>query len=105
MEEEPILNECAICYESVHSHDILEPCKHYIHKKCFLLTQSNTCPLCRQIVYNPTPNIYLNYTYFTLEPNEPPLTCIQIWEIIIYICVFYIVIISMYYFSSKYTKL
>jgi len=53
----PLLdNECAICYETMCTRDVLYPCKHHIHTTCFLKTKSRLCPLCRQVVKNPKPN-------------------------------------------------
>lgn len=63
--------ECAICYETMCEGDLLEPCGHHIHKTCFLKTRSNLCPICRQIVNKPKPNVkYLLYQREEIPPVQ-----------------------------------
>ena len=89
MDEETGLfqDECAICYETMCNHDILEPCGHHIHKSCFLMTRSNLCPICRQVVKKPKPNVeYLMYK----RPEIPPAQLAGIFSLI---CFTYLVLI------------
>ena len=72
-EESNLLNdeECAICYETMCHHDVLKPCGHHIHTACFLMTHSNRCPICRQIVRKPKPNVeYLLYKHLDIPPAQ-----------------------------------
>jgi Prokaryotic RING finger family 4 len=85
--------ECAICYENVcHKEDVLEPCGHYIHKNCFLKTKSNLCPICRQIVIKPIPNITLTEQFLIMR-DENPITINQVACITSCICLFYTILI------------
>lgn len=85
--------ECAICYENVyHSEDVLEPCHHYIHKNCFLKTKSNLCPICRQVVVKPIPNVSLS-DQFAIMREENPITINQVACITCCICLFYTMLI------------
>jgi hypothetical protein len=79
--------ECAICYETMCEYDLLEPCGHRIHTRCFLMTRSNQCPICRQVVRKPKPNVkYLLYQ----RENIPP---VQLACIFAFICFTYLVLI------------
>ncbi len=43
-------DECPICYESLQNETQPLSCGHWLHRKCFLKTKKNTCPICRSIV-------------------------------------------------------
>lgn len=86
-------NECAICYENIDNlEDVLEPCRHHIHKDCFFKTKSNLCPICRQIVIKPIPNVSFSEQFAMLR-DENPITINQIVCITWCICLFYTVLI------------
>ena len=81
--------ECAICYDAITKHDVLEPCGHKIHASCFLLSQSELCPICRQIVENP---LYIPREMFY---NQPPPLYIT-WATVL-IVIFYLVLFVIYH--------
>ncbi len=83
-------NECAICYETLCDRDILKPCRHRIHKHCFLQTNSNRCPICRQIVRKP------RREYYHYLPDNSPMTHTQFVAVFVSICMFYIFIVLMH---------
>jgi Ring finger domain len=82
-------NECAICYESLCDRDILQPCRHRIHKHCFLQTHSNRCPICRQIVKKP------RHEYYYYSTDHYLISSTQLAVIFAGICLFYIFIVVM----------
>lgn len=86
-------DECAICYENIYnSEDILEPCRHLIHKTCFLKTKSNLCPICRQNVVKPVPNITFSEQFRRMR-DEEPITINEVAGITFCICIFYTLLV------------
>ena len=81
----PVVDECVICYEDVCEHDVLEPCRHRMHRQCFLRTTNNLCPVCRQMVKVPK---MPKKPVSTIERNL--ITTIQMVAIIIMLCCFYV---------------
>ncbi len=77
----PIIDECVICYEPVCEHDVLEPCRHRMHRHCFLKTENDLCPVCRQRVKIPPKPISRTERNF--------ITTIQFVAIVITLCCFY----------------
>lgn len=60
--------ECPICYDAITNNETLEPCGHKIHSACFLMSHSELCPVCRQIVESPL------YIPREIEYYTPPLS-------------------------------
>lgn len=86
-EESGTIEECAICYEPVcNDVDVLKPCGHYIHKHCFLMTESNLCPICRRVVENPIPNVII------LSYNEEYISLKHYGYLIIILCFTYLLL-------------
>lgn len=84
--------ECAICYETMCNHDVLEPCGHHIHKTCFLMTRSDLCPMCRQVVKNPKPNVRSNNVMYLMYQHEQiPLG--HFIGILVFMCYTYLILI------------
>jgi Ring finger domain len=69
-------DECIVCYETLCDQDILEPCRHHVHRHCFLKTESNLCPVCRQVVKKPKPKTYSH----KMPPCNQivPFMCVQV---------------------------
>jgi hypothetical protein len=46
--------ECSICFEKINKKSISLKCNHIFHKECISkwLQENNSCPLCREKVYN-----------------------------------------------------
>lgn len=53
-------DECIICYEELHD-EYITPCKHPVHHYCFLKTNKNTCPMCRQTITYPLQPVNCDY--------------------------------------------
>lgn len=75
-------DECVICYEELHD-EYITPCKHPVHHYCFLKTDKDTCPMCRQ-----------NITF----PRQP-LNCNNINDFYIVSLLFVIVIFLSLFFT------
>lgn len=51
--ENNLREECPICFDELYANDVLQPCQHKVHHKCFRKMASETCPICRQYVLYP----------------------------------------------------
>ena len=45
-------NGCPVCFEPLTNEDIVEPCKHWTHKKCIEKTNKAKCVICRGSLTN-----------------------------------------------------
>ena len=43
---------CSICLEDLDKNLIITPCKHEFHLNCLKKWKKNSCPLCRQKIYD-----------------------------------------------------
>lgn len=82
--------ECPICYYAITNNETLEPCGHKIHSTCFLMSKSELCPICRQVVENPL------YIPQEVEYNVPPVSP-QITIALISVCTIYLLIFMLYH--------
>lgn len=80
-------DECAICYDAISRHDVLEPCGHKIHSTCFLMSHSELCPICRQVVENP---LYIPNELPYVNPPPFYITWVVIFIVIFYLFLFFI---------------
>jgi len=79
--------ECPICYYSITNDEILEPCGHQIHSSCFLMSKSELCPICRQIVEKPL-YIPLEMEYYYVPPVSKNITLALVVVVTLYLFLF-----------------
>jgi len=77
--------ECPICYYAITKEEILEPCEHQIHSSCFLMSKSNLCPICRQVVEKP---LYIPFEYYYVPPVSKNITLALVMVVTIYLFLF-----------------
>jgi hypothetical protein len=76
--------ECPICYDAITKRDILEPCGHQIHASCFLMSKSELCPICRQVVEIPLSD----EIEYHIPPVQPYITFGTIIVVVSYLFLF-----------------
>jgi hypothetical protein len=80
--------ECPICYYAISNEEILEPCGHQIHSSCFLMSKSELCPICRQIVEKPLYIPLQGIEYYYVPPVSKNITLALVMVVVMYLFIF-----------------
>lgn len=83
----PINDECVICYDAITNKEYIEPCKHPVHHQCFLMTKTNTCPVCRQLVTCPSVGCHVDEydKLIRLHNNSVTIFIMSIYAILLFL--------------------